>query len=161
MTDDRLDEITPKEMNFLRALAKTGSQKQALVMAGYSDDSKTAHRILGRTRVQIVLTRLRTEALEETKLDHVQLIELHKKLLEEAREAKQYNAVARIAELITRLSGYGKLLAERVELEVEGKIDLTSVLERANRRIDSIKAECYVVGELEDMRVPDAESLLE
>lgn len=125
--------LTPQQEAFVEAYLCYNSKMKALVMAGYSADSKTAWRLMQDSRIQAAIAEKTDEKLNEIKASHTELLQTQRELLKEARAEKQLMAAAKIHETLVKLSGYGKLLSDHLEIE-DNRVDLRAVMEDARKR---------------------------
>jgi phage terminase small subunit len=126
--------LTPRELQFVKAYVTFGERLKAMAAAGYSPDPGSASRLLKRPCIRDAIDKVREEVLGEAKINLIQALESTKAMLTEARENKQFTAVATLNKQLLQLSGLGKLLSDHVEVEITDQVDICAAIEAARAR---------------------------
>lgn len=113
-----MKEISPRQLQFVKAYCAGKSGAEAARIAGYGKDpSKAAERPLANPLVKAEVDRVKSRVRDETGLTAVAYMEQLKKREKEAAALKQSTAVSSLLALQGKAAG---LLVEKVDQRVQG-----------------------------------------
>ena len=128
------ENLSIREQRFIPEYLKCGVAQQACVAAGWSPAyaRKYSYKILQRPAVAAAIKAAQEELRANAKYDLEASLSECDQLMTEARNAKQYSAVANLYATKQKLTG---LIQDKLKLEVEAKPSLNAAIEAGRQRV--------------------------